>query len=84
MEYQIGQICIDCILSTGDGSKDQPYLVLRTSDEYDVLEHLDKKVKQQSLTGNGEKRFDVLECEDGSEYWFDVTDALNSLTKSDD
>lgn len=81
MEVIIGEACLQGILSTGDGSKANPYVVLRTSDEYDVLKHFEKSLKTQSLQNEGEKHFDLLQCTDGTEYWFDITDAMNNLSK---
>lgn len=82
MEMLIGQACIEGILASGDGSTNNPYIVVRTSDEYDVIESLGKQFKQQALTHKDDKHFDLIECTDGSEYWFDITDAYNQLSKS--
>ncbi len=82
MELMIGHACIQGILSTGDGSATSPYIVVRTSDEHDIIEHFEKKLRQQSLSHRGEKHLDLITCQDGSEYWFDITDAYNHLSKS--
>lgn len=82
MEMMIGHACIEGILATGDGSANNPYIVSRTSDEHDVIEYLDKQLKQQSLTLKDDKHLDLIQCTDGSEYWFDITDAYNQLSKS--
>lgn len=82
MEYAIAESCLQGILATGEGSLEKPFLVVRTSDEYDVLEHFDKKLAQQSLRGGDSKRFDVISCVDGTEYVFDITDAYNQLSQS--
>lgn len=63
------------LMSTGDGTREHPYLVLRVSDEYDLLMHFSKKASSNSTQSIEEKHFDVLHCEDGSSVWFDVTDA---------
>lgn len=74
--------CIDGILTTGDGSRDRPYLVLRLSDEYDVLMALDKRLQSQGLThGDDDHSYDVLHCEDGSEVWFDITDPFSAMSR---
>lgn len=80
-EMMIAFACLEGILATGDGSEDAPYVVLRTSDEYDVLEYLGKESKKQSLLQLGEKHIDLIECVDGTEYRFDVTDAYNQLSE---
>jgi hypothetical protein len=69
------------ILSNGDGSAAQPYLVLHTADEYDVLRHLGKRPQEQGLVEAGTKRLDRQWCEDGSEIWFDVTVQLAHLQR---
>jgi hypothetical protein len=73
--------CIEGMLATGDGSADKPYLVSRVSDEYDLLRQLKKKHRAQGLRQKAGKSFDVMQCEDGTEVWFDVTVIFNSLAK---
>jgi len=70
---------IEGILATGDGTKERPYLVTRTSDEYDVLWYLKKECKTQALSNADGRYLDMLTCKDGSEIWFDITDAFNTL-----
>lgn len=82
MELVVGKTCLDGLLSTGNGSREEPYVVLRTSDEYDVIEYFEKQFKQQSLVHEGDRHFDHIVCTDGSEYWFDITDAYDHLSKS--
>src|SRR5262249_9427716 len=43
MEKYVCFRCIDGILATGTGTQEKPYLVLRTSDEYDVMGALGKQ-----------------------------------------
>ena len=81
-QRMMAEACIDGILTTGDGSEQRPYLILRTSDEYDVLTHLGKRSEMQSLIVKDEKHLDLIACTDGSEVWFDVTDAFARLTES--
>ena len=82
MELMIGHACVEGILATGDGSAENPLIVVRTSDEHDVIEHLEKEFKQQFLTRTGDKHLDLIECKDGFEYWFDITVAYDHLSKS--
>jgi len=72
-----------CILESGDGSEEAPYLVTRVSDEYDVLEVLDKKMVHQQLVEDIEsgRLMDVLECSDGSTVYFDVTEIYPKASK---
>ena len=79
LEYALATGLVGGILSTGDGSEAQPYLILHTNDEYDLLQHLEKRSQGQALRQKGANFFDVLTCEDGSELWFDVTVPLTHM-----
>ncbi len=71
-EILVANRLIQGILATGDGSSKQPYLILRSSDEKDILMHLKKQEQSQSLIQeNG--CFDVIRCTDGSDIWFDIS-----------
>ncbi|HEY2251544.1 MAG TPA: hypothetical protein VGH74_10810 [Planctomycetaceae bacterium] len=79
MEQFVAAACVQGILATGDGSKNSPYLVCRSSDEYDVLEYLGKEFRSQALVEDGDRHFDSMECKCGAEIWFDITSAYNKL-----
>lgn len=80
MEAAMAMICIDGIKSTGDGERENPWLVTRTLDEYDVIRQLGKEPAGQALIeGEDGRRLDRIECEDGSVYYFDVTDCMTKL-----
>jgi hypothetical protein len=76
MEFLLARAFLDGILLTGDGSEARPYLVSSVTDEYDVLDHLGKSLRQQSLVEKKGRRCDRFECEDGSQIWFDVSAPL--------
>ncbi|MGE0433427.1 MAG: DUF4919 domain-containing protein [Planctomycetota bacterium] len=76
MEKMLYQRCLEGIRLTGQGTEEQPWLVLRVSDEYDVLFATGRTLERQSLVSSGERKLDHLVCTDGSEVWFDVTDML--------
>lgn len=76
-ELRIVAVCLAGILQTGDGSHERPYVVVRVDDEYDVIHWgLRKERVGQSLIQEEEKCYDLLRLEDGSELWFDITDAF--------
>lgn len=81
MEMMIAAACAEGILATGSGTAEEPYIVLRTSDEYDIVEYLGKEAAKQSLHEHGGRHLDRLECQDGTEYWFDISDAFAQLSK---
>jgi len=74
--------CIDGILATGNGTQEKPYLVLRTSDEYDVLGVMGKQFQGQALVHNDDgKSFDKMSLADGTEVWFNITDLFDSMAR---
>ncbi len=80
-EYALARLFLNAILSAGDGSEAHPYLVSSVADEYDVLEHLGKGLRQQTLVERGNRRYDRFDCEDGSQIWFDVTAPLTHFER---
>src|SRR5712691_13436338 len=72
MEEELASMLLEAILETGDGSEEHPYLVMRPCDEYDVVEeYFDKQVELQEF--DMERSFDILTCDDGTVYWFDIS-----------
>lgn len=60
---------LQTILDSGQGTEQDPWIVMRPSDEYDVAMLKQKRVTGQSTHGNF---LDRLECADGTEMWFHV------------
>jgi len=63
----------DSILSTGDGSLERPWSVLRISDEYDVVDSLGTRPVSQAVLHEGIRMIDRLDCQDGRALHFDAT-----------
>ncbi|MBN1500272.1 MAG: DUF4919 domain-containing protein [Spirochaetes bacterium] len=80
--FSIAQILTNCIFLTGDGSKSKPYLVLRVSDEYDVLSDKNMTFKNQSNISEGDRLYDVITDTNDNELWFDVTDIMKKIKKN--
>ena len=79
-EKCIYQACISGILSTGDGSKERPYLVTSVSDEHDVLFALEKEFVRQALSNEeGGRRYDVFDLTNGTQLYFDITDCFGKI-----
>ena len=68
---------INSILATGDGSREHPYVVSNTKEEYLVLEHFNKTLKMQAVMDIDGKQMDCMVCEDGTAYYFDISTFLN-------
>lgn len=81
MEAVIYKRCLDGILSTGDGSREHPYLVTRVSDEYDILFALQKDMESQALCEINNHHCDVMTLTDGGEIVFDITDCYGELAR---
>lgn len=75
-EAAAAEKCLKGILDTGDGSEKAPYLVVRVSDEYDLLRHLEKRSHGQGLRWKDKQICDVLRITGGGELWFDISDVL--------
>jgi hypothetical protein len=72
-ENELSKVILNGILSTGDGNEKHPYCVVRLDDEYDVLQYFGKELHKQRLINKKGKHYDLLECEDRSNIWFDIT-----------
>jgi hypothetical protein len=79
MEHYIWSALLRGIELTGDGTAASPYIVLRTSDEYDMLEARELVFKGQALVSKDDRHFDVITVEDHDDVWFDITDAMRCL-----
>jgi hypothetical protein len=66
-------LCLQGLLSTGDGTLAAPYIVCHATDEYDILEATQCEPARQSLVEHEGRMLDVITCSDGREFWFDVT-----------
>lgn len=72
-ERTLARIAVRAILTSGDGSYDRPWGVLRVSDEADALAQRGRTSRHVRYEQRGERLLDLHECDDGSEVWFDVT-----------
>jgi hypothetical protein len=72
-EKAMGRLIMKSILATGKGTKKRPYAVMRVEDERDVLSVLKKQAGTQFLMKDKSQVFDLLQCSDGSEVYFDIT-----------
>lgn len=78
-EQFMAQLAIQSILSTGQGTEEEPWSVLRVADEYDVLSVLGREPVNQFCHRVDGKLVDRIEHPDGSATWF-VVDADEELT----
>jgi hypothetical protein len=76
LERSLFVLTLQGLLATGDGTRENPYVVTHPTDEYDVLATLGLRSAGQSLTERNGRLYDIQLCEDGCELWFDVTDLL--------
>ncbi|MEI7058898.1 DUF4919 domain-containing protein [Nocardioides sp. CCNWLW239] len=72
-ERRVARAALRSIRSTGDGSEQRPWSVLRINDEYDMLRALGKTPVRQSLLRSHGRDIDRHETADGDVYHFDAT-----------
>ncbi|WP_452598660.1 DUF4919 domain-containing protein [Pontimicrobium sp. MEBiC01747] len=73
-ELFFAQKIMEGIETTGDGSEEYPYIVTRVSDERDLLNYLQEKFISQRLVNKNNQYFDLINCESGTELYFDITE----------
>ncbi len=71
-ERRMAQLAMSAILSSGDGSRERPWAVLRVSDEYDVLRAQERTSRSQRTVTRAGRELDHHVCDDGTEAWFDI------------
>ena len=80
-EHHISEMLLKAIELTGDGTEERPFLVTRTSDEYDYLFAHELEAKLQAMAKSGDRECDVITVADGQQLWFDVTDIRKVLAR---
>lgn len=68
----LARAALDSILSSGDGTLEQPWTVIRVSDEHDLVDSLGTRPVSQLLVQRAGRSIDVLECADGRVVHFAV------------
>ncbi|MDO5737094.1 MAG: DUF4919 domain-containing protein [Propionibacteriaceae bacterium] len=71
-ERSFARASLVSILNSGDGTRDSPWVVLRITDEYDVVAAMGTRVSTQSVEQRGSRVLDELTTEDGQALWFEL------------
>ncbi|MBO0842681.1 MAG: DUF4919 domain-containing protein [Nocardioides sp.] len=71
-EEALAEAALDSIRSTGRGSNDEPWTVLRLGDAYDLVYASGKTPRSQVSVG----RLERIVCTDGTVWFFDPSEAL--------
>ena len=80
-EWRVAHLLISAMVESGDGSEASPFLVVDLADQYLVLER-EQRVSLARYTCEVDGRFyDIHECKDGGEAWFDVTAQVESQAR---
>jgi hypothetical protein len=82
-EKAMGRLILKSILATGKGTRKKPYAVMRVEDEKDLLSALKKQADAQFLVRDKSRVFDLLQCSDESEVYFDITLMFGRGTRDD-
>jgi hypothetical protein len=82
-EHYVSELLQKAIEESGDGTEASPYLVTRTSDEYDYFFAHDLEVESQALIKSPDetRSYDLLTAKNGHQVWFDVTDIMQILSR---
>lgn len=70
-ERVLARLALDAIRTSGDGSAERPWRVLRTGDEYDVLEAEHKRSDRVETREQEGTLYDIHTCDDASQVWFE-------------
>ncbi len=73
-EEYLMKACLRGLAQSGDGTPEQPYLVMHPADEYDLVESLGKEAASQSKAQTGQRSLDRIRCSDGTDLYFDITE----------
>lgn len=71
-ERRLARLGLESIRSSGSGEEAAPYRVLRIEDEYDMLDSLGHRSRQQVERTDDRAVFDVHTVEEGHEIWFEL------------
>ena len=72
-EIILAQKIMEGISLTGYGTKEAPYVVTRITDEQDFLMFKQERFKSQQLVRNNDRIMDLITCQSGTAYYFDIT-----------
>lgn len=72
---------LECILLTGKGTKEEPFIVTRVQDEYDLLSFLKEEHIKQSVHKEDGRVYDRIETKSDRIIFFDITDSYAMLSK---
>lgn len=72
-EGRVADLILRQIVESAAGTEHDPYLVVDVADEALVLERAGKRSLERYLIEEDGRFYDLHECDDGSEAWFDVT-----------
>lgn len=75
-QASLSRMAVLAIISSGKGTRAQPWRVLRVSDEYDMIKALRREVVVQQVVPAGSNHLDMIRTTDGREHWFELPTAL--------
>lgn len=72
LERRLARAALVTIFNSGDGSRTRPWIVLRVSDEYDILAALGEKAEVQVPVAASEQLLDRITTDRGRTHWFEI------------
>lgn len=73
IEMRLSSKILQCIKLSGAGTKEEPYLITRISDEKDFLDFIHDRLAKQSLFSENDKYYDLITTISKKEIYFDIT-----------
>lgn len=80
-ERALARASLVTILSSGDGTLERPWIVLRISDEYDVLAQLGERCALQTPAEESHRVVDRIATVEGNTYYFELRRAGRRVTR---
>lgn len=75
---------LDALINTGNGSRENPYLITRPDDEVDILLLLGEEERETIPIEEGGRLFDKCRTKNNSFIYFDITDAIKTAKRIND
>lgn len=72
LERRLARAALVTIFNSGDGSRTRPWIVLRVSDEYDIVSALGERAEVQAPVVASEQLFDRITTDRGRTHWFEM------------
>lgn len=78
-ENIIAHQIMEGMAASGDGTLEKPYVIIRISDERDLMMYLGEEFTSQSLSNQNGMMLDILTTASGKQIYFNITDCFIAM-----